>query len=299
MKRREFLRTSALGTLAMSLPLSRWQVFAQETNLPHAAFVTNGEPEPLVKNALQALGGMERFIQKGDKVLLKPNIGWDRSPELAANTNPEIVATLTTLCFAAGASEVKVLDRTCNDPQRCYRNSGIADAAEARGAEIVQVRKSRYEEMSLNGKALESWPIYKDYLEADKVINIPIAKHHGMAKVSLGLKNLMGVMGGRRGRLHVNFAEKMADITQHIMPTLTVIDAYRMLMANGPSGGNPDDVRLVRSLIASPCTVSADVLGLELFGHSLADIEQIQVAVDRGLALYDTTKLNVARIDLS
>ena len=274
MKRREFLKTSALGTLAMSIPLSRWQVFAQETNLPHAAFVTNGEPEPLVQNAIQALGGMERFIQKGDKVLLKPNMGWDRSPELAANTNPEVVATLTTLCFTAGASEVKVLDRTCNEPQRCYRNSGIADAAAARGAEVVQVRKNRYEELSLNGKVLDSWPIYKDYLEADKVINIPIAKHHGIAKVTLGLKNLMGVMGGRRGRIHVNFAEKMADITQHIMPTLTVIDAYRMLMANGPSGGNPDDVRLARTCIASPCTVSADVLGLELFGHSLADAKQ-------------------------
>ncbi len=299
MKRREFLKTSALGTMAMSLPLSRWQLFAQETSLPHAAFVKNGDPESLVMNAIQALGGMERFIQKGDKVLLKPNIGWDRSPELAANTNPEVVATLTTLCFAAGASEVKVLDRTCNEPQRCYRNSGIADAAAAKDAEIVQVRKNRYVEMPLNGKVLKSWPIYKDYLEADKVINIPIAKHHGMAKVTLGLKNLMGVMGGRRGSLHVNFAEKMADITQHIMPTLTVIDAYRMLMANGPSGGNPDDVRLVRTLIASPCTVSADVLGLELFGHSLSDTEQIKVAVERGLALYDTQNLDVARIDLA
>jgi len=299
MKRREFLKTSALGTLAMSIPLSRWQVFAEENSLPHAAFVTNGDPEPLVQHAMQALGGMERFIQKGDKVLLKPNIGWDRTPELAANTNPEVVAALTTLCFAAGASEVKVLDRTCNEPQRCYRNSGIADAAEARGAEIVQVRNNRYTDMPLNGKVLKSWPIYRDYLEADKVINIPIAKHHGMAKVTLGLKNLMGVMGGRRGSLHVNFAQKMADITQHIMPTLTVIDAYRMLMANGPSGGNPDDVRLVRALIASPCTVSADVVGLELFGHPLADIEQIKVAVERGLALYDTEHLNVARIDLT
>jgi len=104
MKRREFLKTSALGTMAISIPLSRWQLFAQETSLPHAAFVKNGEPESLVQHAIQALGGMERFIQKGDKVLLKPNIGWDRSPELAANTNPEVVAALTALCFAAGAS---------------------------------------------------------------------------------------------------------------------------------------------------------------------------------------------------
>lgn len=298
MKRRDFLKTSALGTVAMSIPLSKWQLFAQENTLPQAALVRNGEPEALVKAGLEAIGGIERFIKPGDKVLLKPNMAWDRGPEYAANTNPEVVATLTKLSFTAGASEVKVLDRTCNEARRCYRNSGIEDAAAAAGAEVVQVRKNRYKDITLMGEALDSWPIYRDYLEADKVINIPIAKHHGMAKVSLGLKNLMGVMGGRRGMIHVNFSEKMADITQHIMPTLTVIDAYRMLLANGPSGGNLDDVRLERALIASPCTVSADVLGLELFGHSLSDIEQIQKAVDRGLALYDTSDLNVARIDL-
>ena len=299
MKRRDFLKTSALGTMAMSLPLSKWQLMAQETDLPHAVFVRNGEPTALVTSALEALGGIGRFIKPGDKVLLKPNMGWDRAPEYAANTNPEIMSAVTRLSFSAGAAEVKVLDRTCNEPRRCYRNSGIADAAAAEGAEVVQVRSNRYEDIPLNGKALDSWPIYKDYLEADKVINIPIAKHHGMARVTLGLKNLMGVMGGRRGSIHVNFAEKMADITQHIMPTLTIIDAYRMLLDNGPSGGDLDDVRLERALIASPCTVSADVLGLELFGHSLADVKQIQVAIDRGLALYDTNNLNVARIDLS
>lgn len=298
MKRRDFLKTSALGTVAMSLPISKWQVFAQETNLPHASFITNGEPEALVKTAIEAIGGIERFIKPGDQVLLKPNMAWDRGPEYAANTNPQVVATITKLSFAAGASKVKVLDRTCNEPRRCYRNSGIAAAASAEGAEVVQVRQNRYEDIPLNGKALDSWPIYKDYLQADKVINIPVAKHHGMARVSLGLKNLMGVMGGQRGTIHVNFNEKMADITQHIMPTLTVIDAYRLLTANGPSGGNIDDVKMTRAMIASPCTVSADVLGLELFGHSLKDVKQIKVAVDRGLALYDTNNLNVARIDL-
>jgi len=298
MKRREFIKTSALGTMAMSLPLSRWQLFAQENELPQAVIVRNGEPESLVSATLQALGGIERFVQPGDKVLLKPNMAWDRGPAYAANTNPEVVAALTRLSLSAGAAEVRVLDRTCNEPRRCYRNSGIADAATAAGAKVVQVRDNRYEDLELKGKVLDSWPIYKDYLEADKVINIPIAKHHGMAKVSLGLKNLMGVMGGRRGMIHVKFADKMADITQHIMPTLTVIDAYRMLMDNGPSGGDLEDVRMERTMIASPCTVSADVLGLQLFGHSLSDIKQIDVAVKRGLALYDTSHLTVERIDL-
>jgi len=297
MKRREFLKTSAMGTMAMSL--SPWQVFAQNNELPQAVIVRNGEPDALVSATLKALGGMSRFVQPGDRVLLKPNMAWDRGPEYAANTNPDVVAALTRMSLNAGASEVKVLDRTCNEARRCYRNSGIAEAAEAAGAEVVHVRDNRYQELPLKGKVLDSWPIYRDYLEADKVINIPIAKHHGMAKVSLGLKNLMGVMGGKRGLIHVRFADKMADITQHIMPTLTIIDAYRMLMANGPSGGDLDDVRLERAMIASPCTVSADVLGLELFGHQISDIQQIETAVDRGLALYDLKNLNVARIDLS
>lgn len=298
MKRREFLKKTAAGTVALSFSFSRWQAFAQSDELPHAAFITNGEPRPLARKAFEILGGMGRFINRGDKVLIKPNIGWDRRPELAANTNPDVVAELTKMSFEAGAASVKVLDFTCNEPRRCYNNSGIQEAAEAEGARAVHIRDSNFKPLALKGEVLDEWPIYSDYLEADKVINVPIAKHHGMARVTLGLKNLMGVMGDNRGSLHRNFAIKMADINQHIMPTVTVIDAYRMLMDNGPQGGDPEDVRLQRTLIASPCTVSADVLALELFGLKLNDVGYIKTAHERGLAIYDIDNLKVRRVQL-
>lgn len=298
MKRRKFIKTTAIGAAAMSLPLGANRLFAESQNNPQVVFITNGEPEALVRSALAELGGMKKFISKGDKVVVKPNMGWDRSPELAANTNPEVIAELVRQCLAAGAGSVKVFDRTCNKPSRCYRNSRIEEAASAAGADVIQIRQNRFKNVAVNGELIQEWPIYKDYLEADKVINVPIAKHHSLSRVTLGLKNLMGVMGGRRGSLHNKFPQKIAEIDKHILPTLTIIDAYRILTDNGPSGGNPEDVKLMRAMIASPCTVSADFVALELFGLKPGDVELIKVAEEYGLAKYDLNSLNIKRVTL-
>ncbi len=301
MKRRTFLKTAAIGgaatTLLPQVVFKYPSLYAQ--NLPpQAVWVENGEPLDLLDTALKELGGLQQFIAKGDVVVIKPNIGWDRRPELAANTNPELVGALVKKCYEAGAKTVKVFDRTCNNSRRCYRNSKIEQAAKAAGAEVSQIRKNKFKDIAVNGKVIKEWPIYQDYLEADKVINIPIAKHHSMAKVTLGLKNLMGVMGGNRGSLHTNFAEKITDINRKILPTLTIIDAYRILTANGPQGGNPDHVKLTKTLIASSCTVSADYLGLNLFGHTLDDVDYIKAAAEEGLAKFDLKNLNVKRVKL-
>jgi len=301
MKRRRFLKTATIGGAAATLMpqlFPKYPFLYAQNNPPQAVWVENGEPLDLLDAALKELGGLRQFIARGDVVVIKPNIGWDRRPELAANTNPELIGDLVKRCYEAGAKTVKVFDRTCNNPRRCYRNSKIEEAAKKAGAEVFQIRKNRFKEIAINGKVIKKWPIYEDYLNADKVINVPIAKHHSLAKVTLGLKNLMGVMGGNRGSLHNNFALKIADIDRKILPTLTIIDAYRILTANGPQGGNPDYVKLSKTLIASSCTVSADYLGLQLFGHKLDDVEHIKVAAEEGLAKFDLNHLNVKRVKL-
>ncbi len=299
MKRRHFIKTVAAGGAAAVLPVipSINKLYAQDGS-PQVIWVENGEPADLVNTAFIELGGITRFISKGDVVVIKPNIGWDRNPELAATTNPEVVAAVVELCKKAGADEIKIFDRTCNNPRRCYRNSKIEKMAKAAGADVYHMRDNKYKDIDINGKIIKSWPIYSEYLEADKIINIPIAKHHSLSKVTLGLKNLMGVMGGNRGSLHNDFSQKITDINKNLLPSVTLIDAYRILTANGPSGGNPDHVRLTKTLVASSCTVSADATALELFNHKLTDVDHIKLAADNGLAKYDLTKLNVKRIAL-
>jgi uncharacterized protein (DUF362 family) len=297
MDRRNFLKYSAAigaGSMLLGNPL---KLFAGN---PEAVFVTGGEPTELIAAAMQSFGGMSTFISKGDIVVVKPNIGWDRAPEYAANTNPTLVSEIVKMCFEAGAKQVKVFDRTCNNPNRCYRNSKIEAYAEKVGADVVHIRDFKFKKLPLpEGEVLKEWPVYKDYLEADKVINVPVAKHHSMARVSLGLKNLMGVMGGNRGSLHNHFTEKITDINSHILPTLTIIDAYRILTANGPSGGNINDVKLTKSLVMSPCTVSADFLALELFNLKIENVSHINESNRRGLNKYDLNNLDVRRINLS
>ena len=297
MKRREFIKTGSGGLLgAAFLP----SVLLSQENYVEAVWIENGEPTELLDAALKSLGGIGRFVSKGDIVVLKPNIGWDRAPQYSANTNPELVKAITLACYEAGAKTVKIFDRTCNNPRRCYRNSQIEAQAKEAGADVTQIRDNKFIDLKIkNGEIIDKWPIYRDYIEADKVINIPIAKHHSLCRVSLGLKNLMGVMGGNRGSLHAYFDTKIIDIDSMILPHLTIVDAYRVLQSNGPSGGNINDVRLAKTLIASPCVVTADYVALELFGHSLNDVRHIAEAFDRGLNRFDRKTLNLKKIKLT
>ncbi|MCI0492006.1 MAG: DUF362 domain-containing protein [Planctomycetes bacterium] len=301
MNRRDFLVATGAGALGASLlSSSRNQLFAEtQTQTPQAVWVENGEPAQLLAAALKEMGGMSQFVSRGDVVVVKPNMAWDRAPEYAANTNPELVAAVVAACLDAGAKTVKVFDRTCNNPLRSYANSQIEDKATNAGADVSQVRDSRFVNKAIDGELVKEWPIYKDYLEADKVINVPIAKHHSLAKVTLGMKNLMGVMGGNRGDIHDNFAQRLVDIDRTILPTLTIIDAYRILTANGPVGGNLAHVKQPRTLIMSPCIVAADYVALELFGLGLGDAGFVGEAVKRGLNKYDVGKLDLRRVRLA
>ena len=299
MIRRDFIKTAvAIGTGALILdnPL---KLFSSSGPVPEVVWVSGGEPPDLLEKALQGFGGLNKFISKGDIVVIKPNIGWDRAPQFAANTNPDLIAALIKSCFDAGAAKVKIFDRTCNNPQRCYRNSEIEKTARDLGADVDQIRSQKFKNISLpEGEILKEWPIYQDYLEADKVINVPIAKHHSMARMTGGLKNLMGVMGGNRGEIHNKFTVKINDINAHILPTLTIIDGYRILLRNGPSGGNINDVKVTKTLIMSPCTVSADVQALQLFNLELNEVAYLKEALHRGLNKYDPASLKVLKIEV-
>jgi len=299
MKRRQFLRTGTLGTIGINfLPVL---LHGQNSNTrPDVVRVNNGEPGQLLKTALAALGGMTQFISDGDVVVVKPNMGWDRAPEYAATTNPDLIRAIVKSCYQAGAKEVKVFDRTCNNPRRCYKNSRIEELAKAADAEVFQIRKNKFSTIKLkNGQELKEWAIYEDYLEADKVINVPVAKHHSLSQITLGTKNLMGVMGDNRGSLHSGFEKKLADITFQILPDLTIIDAYRILTANGPSGGNLSDVKLQKSLIASSCMVTADVTALALFNLPVAKVGHINEMVKRSINKFDLDNLMIEEINLT
>ncbi len=295
--RRHFIKTATitgLGVYALAAGQSDNQSF------PHVVITQNANPATLVKHAIDNLGGMQSFVKKGQSVLIKPNIGWDRLPEQAANTNPEIVAQVVKMCKEQGAKRIRVLDRTCNEPKRCYLNSGIEKAAKDAGAQVRHVVDSRFIDVDLpQGVLIKKWPVYKDVLDFDVLINIPIAKDHTVSRLTLGMKNIMGVLGGDRGQLHRDFHTAIVDVNTGIHTTLTIIDAYRVLLRNGPSGGNINDVEEKKTVIVSADRVAADACAADLFGIHPQELEYLQNAASRGLGVADLEKLNIRSIDLS
>lgn len=300
MDRRQFLKLTALTGIGLSLPqaLNSLAEAAESSARPDLVVAHGASPEQIVKAALDALGGIKRFISRGDIVVIKPNIGWDRTPEQAGNTNPEVVAAVVKLCFEAGAKKVKVFDRPVNDPRRCYVQSGIIQAAQALGAETDYMDDRKFKDMILNGEALKSWPLYTDIFEADKVINIPIAKHHSLAKITMSMKNWMGVMGGSRRQIHQKLDQSLVDLSAKIKPTLTILDAVRILTANGPQGGSLADVKKLDTIIAGVDQVAIDSYGATLFGLKGSDLGYLQIAHKRGMGQMDLSKLNIKKIQV-
>lgn len=263
------------------------------------AIVQNSDPATLVQKAVDMLGGISKFVKKGDVVVVKPNIGWDRVPEQAATTNPKVVAEIVRLCKKAGASKVKIFDRTCNQARRCYNRSKIEQMANQAGAEVSHVYNQKFQKVSIpNGKELKSWEFYQDVLKADVFINVPIAKHHSLSRVTLGLKNMMGVIGGNRGKIHYHFDIKIVDLNTVIEPQITILDAVRVLMNNGPQGGNLNDVKEMNTIIAGVDPVSVDAYGATLFGLKPEDLSFLQEAQSRGLGRIDLKALRIERVDL-
>jgi len=304
MRRRDFIKSSigmgaALG-FSSFISLESFGEKVQKVNLPDLAVVKDGAPGYMVRKAVELLGGMKNFVSAGDIVVVKPNIGWDRKPEQAANTNPEVVSEVVKMCLEAGAKKVKVFDRSCNTAQRCYKSSGIKKAASEAGAEVSYVIDAGFKEIKFpKGVHLKSWPVYKPALECDLLINIPIAKHHGLSRLTLGMKNLMGLIGGDRGQIHQNIDEKLADFANFIKPELNILDAYRILTDNGPTGGNPRDVKLTKTIIAGKNIVSVDAYGTTLFSLKPEDLPCIVLGNRYSLGEIDLNKLKIEKYSFS
>ena len=302
--RRDFIKTS-LGTAAglsltyMGLPKILAQTLEKTEIYPDLAVLTNGDPASLTRQVMELLGGMNRFVSKGDVVVVKPNIGWDRNPLQAANTNPEVVAEVIKMCLEAGAKKVKLFDRSCNSATRCFENSGIKKAASEAGAEVSYVVDAAFAKMKFpKGEVLKEWYMYKPAMEADVLINVPIAKVHGSAKLTMGIKNLMGIMGGDRGQIHWKMDDNLADLANFVRPQLTILDAYRILTNNGPQGGSLKDVVEKKTMIAGVEIASVDAYGTTLFDMKPTDLDYVVKANEFGLGEIDLSKLKISKVSL-
>ncbi|HOF05304.1 MAG TPA: DUF362 domain-containing protein [Syntrophales bacterium] len=298
MKRRDFLRKAILtgATLSLAGGIDPLLALVEGAERPDLAVVRGPLPERITRAAVGELGGMGRFVSRGDIVVVKPNIGWDRTPEYAANTNPGVVAELVRLAYEAGAKTVKVFDYPVNDPRRTYRQSGIAAAATAAGARVSFIDERKFRDTAVRGELLKSWPLYTEILEADKVINVPIAKVHGIATLTLGMKNWMGVMGGWRGRIHQRLDESLVDIARVVRPSLIVLDAVRILVANGPQGGSLADVRRLDTVVAGTDQVAVDAFGSTLFGLKHDALGCVRIGHGSGLGNMNLSRLRVRRL---
>lgn len=297
MKRRDFLK-GTLGIAAAGPVLGHISIRAAES-IPDLIVVEGESPAGLVRKAVAELGGMSKFISKGDRVVVKPNISWDRVPEQAATTNPEIVAETVTLCLEAGARNVKIFDNTLNEARRCYKRSGIEQAAKEAGADVEFVYERKFKMTRFpEGELIKDWEVYSEVLDADKIINLPIAKHHSISGMSMGMKNFMGFLGGNRGKFHRDFEIKINDLNARIRPHLTILDAYRVMFRNGPSGGNLADVALRKTVIAGTDPVAVDSYGATLLDLIPERVHFLSIARERGLGEPDLKKLNIRKLNL-
>lgn len=257
-------------------------------------------PRAITYAALAAIGGMERFVKTGADVIVKPNICVDyRSYEYGATTNPEVVAALVELCLGAGAKRVRVMDTPIGgSAESAYATSGIDEAVRAAGGTMEVMNKAKFRKVGISeGRDLTNWEVYQDILTADVLIDVPVAKHHSLARLSLAGKNLLGVIT-RPSQIHANLGQRTADLVSLIRPTLTVVDAVRTLMTHGPTGGNLDDVRLTNTVIASHDIVAADAYAATLFDLTGSDISYVEAAADMGLGTLDLGSIKIEEISV-
>lgn len=256
-------------------------------SLPRMVIAHGSDPARNVRGALERLGGIDRFVTPADVVLVKPNVGWERAPEQAANTQPEVVAELVRACREAGARRVLVSDCPVGRPRRCFEYSGILRAAQDAGAEVVLAEDSRYHTVRLSDR-LGTWDVLEPYVIATKIVNAPVVKHHSLSQMTGGMKNWIGITDRSRMSFHSDLDRSIAELAALMRPTLTVLDASRVLMRHGPEGGNPADVRAVNALAASVDPVATDAWAAEVLGATTATLPRFLVlAEEMGLGRSD------------
>lgn len=308
MNRRSFLlRSASIPLLAGPyLAFSRHtRLFDSLEDLPHTGSfdlvaLRGGEPAAMFDKGIEALGGIQQFVKAGQKVVLKPNMGWDVGPERAANTNPQLVAHIVKRCYDAGAKQVLVFDHTCDNWQGCYKNSGIETAVREAGGTVAPGHSETYyhDVTVTDGKNLKKSKVHELVLESDVFINVPVLKSHSSTKVTITMKNLMGIVWDR-GEWHANDLHQcIADFAACRKPDLNIVDAYTVLKRNGPRGVSVSDVVTMKSMLISTDMVAADVAGAKLFGENPDAVPYIQIAAEKGVGRKDLEKLNIKKIML-
>ena len=309
MKRREFIKTSAaIGVAALSFnqlqaAIAKNQIMVEAA--PDLVAVMGGEPAQLLERALQEMGGIGQYVKNGQNVVIKPNIGWDKKPDFAANTNPELVEALVKQCFKAGAKKVTVFDNTCDNWQKCYDSSGIEKAAKAAGATVLPGNdESYYKEVAIpQGVKLKSAKIHQALLEADVWFNVPVLKNHGGAKMSIAMKNYMGIVWDRPFFHSNDLQQCIADVCTWVKkPALNIVDAYRCMRKNGPQGRSVADTSVLKALIVSTDIIAADTAAIGLFNQvenmNINDVTHIAKGEQLKLGTQNIDKLNVKRVRL-
>ncbi|MBN2281922.1 MAG: DUF362 domain-containing protein [Candidatus Marinimicrobia bacterium] len=302
MTRRNFVKAS-LSMSALTFGSNFWlnPLFgANKNTLPDIVAVRNGEPDVMYHTAIEALGGIKKFIKNGQTVLVKPNIGWAREPENGANTNPLLVETIVKDVLQAGAKKVYVFDHTCNESQKCYTLSKIQESAKNAGAIVVpgDLEKDYVDIKIPQAKILKETKIHRILAESDAVINVPVLKHHGSSKMTCAMKNLMGVVWDRGYYHRSGLHQCIADFCLHTKPVLNIVDGYRVTMDNGPQRAQPEDVVIRKMLLVSQDIVAVDAAVSKILNYEPEQIEHILFGHEMKIGNMDLTQLQIHRIVL-
>lgn len=310
MKRRNFFKIGGAAAAVTALDFMSLQKAYGASGL---ASQSNGElvavmgenPAQMIIRAIEELGGIGKFVKAGDKVVIKPNISWAKPVMMAANTNPDLIGAFTKLCLDQGAKEVVVLDHTCNEWKACYKMSGIQKAVEANGGKMAPAHvESYYETVKLpQGKILKETKIHKEIVDCDVWFNVPALKHHFGTKMSISMKNMMGIVWDRRYFHKSGLHQCIADInTWEKKPALHIVDAYRTLTQNGPQGKGPEDVVLTKSLFASYDPVAVDTSAVKFFNQlkpmKLEDVGHLKLGEELNVGSMDLAKKTIKRVKI-
>ena len=317
MRRREFIQLTAMGSMALmglsgcgtnkpsadvGIPKAPTEKAASTlpvtgAGTPSMAVINGSDPEELIERGLQAMGGIARFVKQGQSVVIKPNFSVPRTPDQAATTNPSMVAALVKRCLGAGAKSVKVIDNPFTNAQMCLENTGIRRAVEAAGGKVYATNKLSgefYSAVNAGGSILQSLQYSKDVLEADTFISFPILKHHNGTGLTMGLKNMMGLVWDRGFFHRTDLHRTIAELNAFKKPHLVIMDAVRGITTHGPMG--PGTIRDYNQVIFSTDPVAIDAYGAELFGLKATDISHISIAAELGIGTIDWKKLNPVRV---
>ena len=301
--RRDFLKKSLFTGAASFGALSglgTQNLFAEGDGLPDMVAVKNGEPDIMFDKAMEAYGGMTRFVKKGATVVVKPNMSWNRPPEMAATTNPGLVKKVVQSCFEAGAKQVYVFDHTCADWKMSYENSGVQESAQQGGAVVLPANDSKDYIAVENPEAqtLKSFKVHQQLMDADVLINVPVLKHHGSTGMTSAMKNLMGLVDDRRFYHRSGLNECIAEFCLYKKPTLNIVDAYRVTMNNGPQRARPEDLKLMKYLMVATDIVAIDAASAMVLGRQPGDIKHVQIGHDLKIGTMNLDALKIQRIAL-